>query len=35
MITCCFLWGIWPELPGVLDVITAWGFEYQTVALYG
>jgi N6-adenosine-specific RNA methylase IME4 len=27
-----FLWGAWPELPGVLDVIRAWGFEYQTDA---
>ena len=26
-----FLWGVWPELPGVLDVIAAWGFEYKTV----
>jgi N6-adenosine-specific RNA methylase IME4 len=24
------LWGVWPEHPGVLDVITAWGFEYKT-----
>jgi len=24
------LWGVWPELPGVLDVITAWGFPYKT-----
>jgi N6-adenosine-specific RNA methylase IME4/ParB-like chromosome segregation protein Spo0J len=27
-----FLWGVWPELPGALDVIRAWGFEYKTVA---
>jgi N6-adenosine-specific RNA methylase IME4 len=27
-----FLWGVWPELPGALDVIKAWGFEYKTVA---
>ena len=27
-----FLWGIWPELPGALDVIKAWGFDYRTVA---
>jgi N6-adenosine-specific RNA methylase IME4 len=27
-----FLWGVWPELPGALDVIAAWGFEYKTVA---
>ena len=26
------LWGIWPEHPGVIDVITAWGFEYKTAA---
>jgi N6-adenosine-specific RNA methylase IME4 len=26
------LWGVWPELPGVLDVIAAWGFEYKSVA---
>jgi N6-adenosine-specific RNA methylase IME4 len=25
------LWGVWPKLPGVLEVITAWGFEYKTV----
>jgi N6-adenosine-specific RNA methylase IME4 len=25
------LWGVWPELPGILDVIQAWGFEYKTV----
>jgi hypothetical protein len=25
-----FLWGVWPELPGVLDVMAAWGFEYKT-----
>jgi N6-adenosine-specific RNA methylase IME4 len=24
------LWGVWPEHPGVLDVITAWGFAYKT-----
>jgi N6-adenosine-specific RNA methylase IME4 len=27
-----FLWGVWQELPGALDVIKAWGFEYKTVA---
>lgn len=27
-----FLWGVWPELPGALEVIKAWGFEYKTVA---
>lgn len=26
-----FLWGTWPKLPVVLDVIRAWGFEYKTV----
>ena len=24
------LWGVWPEHPGVLEVIKAWGFEYKT-----
>jgi N6-adenosine-specific RNA methylase IME4 len=24
------LWAVWPELDGALDVIRAWGFEYQT-----
>src|SRR5262249_11586256 len=24
------LWAVWPELPGALDVIAAWGFQYQT-----
>lgn len=27
-----FLWCVMPELPGALDVIHAWGFEYKTVA---
>jgi ParB/RepB/Spo0J family partition protein len=27
-----FLWGVWPAFPAVLEVITAWGFEYKTVA---
>jgi N6-adenosine-specific RNA methylase IME4 len=27
-----FIWGVWPELPGILDVIRAWGFEYKTCA---
>jgi N6-adenosine-specific RNA methylase IME4 len=27
-----FLWTVWPELPGALDVIKAWGFTYKTVA---
>lgn len=26
-----FLWAVWPELPGALDVIAAWGFAYKTV----
>jgi N6-adenosine-specific RNA methylase IME4 len=26
------LWGTWPDLPGVVDVIAAWGFTYKTVA---
>ena len=26
-----FLWGVWPSLPGALDVIAAWGFEYKTL----
>ena len=26
-----FLWGVWPEHPGALEVIKAWGFEYKTV----
>jgi N6-adenosine-specific RNA methylase IME4 len=26
------IWGTWPWLPVVLDVIAAWGFEYKTVA---
>ena len=25
-----FLWAVMPELPGALDVIKAWGFEYKT-----
>ena len=25
-----FLWSVWPELPGALEVIKAWGFEYKT-----
>jgi N6-adenosine-specific RNA methylase IME4 len=27
-----FLWCVMPELPGALDVIHAWGFEYKTAA---
>ena len=26
------LWGTWPQLPAVLEVIEAWGFTYKTVA---
>ena len=28
------LWGVWPELPGALEVIKAAGAEYRTVALH-
>jgi N6-adenosine-specific RNA methylase IME4 len=28
-----FLWGVWPDLPGALEVIRAWGFEFKTAAL--
>jgi N6-adenosine-specific RNA methylase IME4 len=24
------LWSVWPDHPGVIDIITAWGFEYKT-----
>ena len=27
-----FLWACWPLLPDALRVITAWGFEYKTLA---
>jgi|SRR5262245_9173544 len=27
-----FLWGVWPDLPGALEVIKAWGFQFKTVA---
>jgi len=27
-----FLWSVWPELPGALRVIEAWGFKYTTAA---
>jgi N6-adenosine-specific RNA methylase IME4 len=27
-----FLWGVWPELPGALEVVRRWGFEYKTCA---
>jgi len=26
------IWGTWPRLPDVLDVIGAWGFQYKTSA---
>lgn len=26
-----FLWAVMPELPGAVDVLRAWGFEYKTV----
>jgi N6-adenosine-specific RNA methylase IME4 len=25
-----FLWGVWPENPGALDIVKAWGFEFKT-----
>lgn len=25
-----FLWAVWPEIPGALEIIKAWGFEYKT-----
>jgi N6-adenosine-specific RNA methylase IME4 len=28
-----FLWGVCPEIPGALEVIEAWGFEFKTVGL--
>jgi N6-adenosine-specific RNA methylase IME4 len=27
------LWGVWPQLPGALAVIAAWGFTYKTCGL--
>lgn len=27
-----FLWGTYPKLPEVLDLISAWGFEYKSIA---
>jgi N6-adenosine-specific RNA methylase IME4 len=30
--TALLMWGTWPRLPDVLDVIAAWGFQYKTVA---
>lgn len=24
------MWCVWPELPGALEIINAWGFEYKT-----
>lgn len=29
---CLFMWAVWPELPGALDLIKAWDFEYKTAA---
>jgi len=29
---CLFMWAVNPMLPEALDVITAWGFKYKTVA---
>jgi len=32
-INCClFLWANYPLLPEALDVVTAWGFNYKTIA---
>jgi site-specific DNA-methyltransferase (adenine-specific) len=28
-----FLWSVWPELPGALELIKAWGFTYKTCGL--
>jgi N6-adenosine-specific RNA methylase IME4 len=25
-----FLWAVWPEMPGAIEVIEAWGFRYST-----
>lgn len=27
-----FMWAVMPELPGALELLTAWGFTYKTVA---
>lgn len=27
-----FLWAVWPELPGALEVVESWGFRYRTIA---
>lgn len=27
-----FLWSCWPTLPDALDVVSAWGFTYKTIA---
>jgi N6-adenosine-specific RNA methylase IME4 len=27
-----FMWAVWPELPGALEVLSAWGFTFKTVA---
>jgi N6-adenosine-specific RNA methylase IME4 len=26
-----FIWGTYPKLPDLLQVVSAWGFEYKTV----
>lgn len=28
-----FMWGVWPELTGALEVIQAWGFTFKTCGL--
>jgi N6-adenosine-specific RNA methylase IME4 len=28
------LWGVWPELPGALEVIKAWGFQFKTALIW-
>ena len=27
-----FLWAVWPEMPGALRVMEAWGYKYKTIA---
>jgi N6-adenosine-specific RNA methylase IME4 len=27
-----FLWAVWPAIPDALRLISAWGFEYKTIA---
>jgi site-specific DNA-methyltransferase (adenine-specific) len=29
-----FIWGTYPKLPELLEVIKAWGFEYKTNIKY-